>query len=140
MKIKIKKLHPEAKLPSFAHPNDAGMDLFAVEDFTVSPRELVKVRTGISMSLPAGTVALVWDKSGIATKRKIKTLAGVCDADYRGEYIVALINLGEETQTFSAGDKIAQILIQKVEHPDLVEVEELDETKRGEGGFGSTGN
>ncbi len=140
MKIKIKKLHPTAKLPSFAHPNDAGMDLFTVNDFTIAPGELVKVKTGISLSLPAGTVALVWDKSGIATKRKIKTLAGVCDADYRGEYIIALINLGEETQTFAAGDKVAQILIQKVEHPALVEVEELGDTERGEDGFGSTGN
>ncbi len=139
MQIKIKKLHPDAKLPCFAHSTDAGMDLFTVEDITIPPGEHRLVKTGVAIVFPEGYTALVWDKGGIANKRHLKTVGGVFDTDYRGEYLIGLYNFGTEPQAFAVGDKIAQLLIQKVEHPEIFEVTELDETARGEGKFGSTG-
>jgi len=139
MELRIKKLHPDAKMPSFAHATDAGMDLYTVENITIEPGQHREVHTGIALAVPAGYVALVWDKGGIANKRHLKTVGGVFDSDYRGEYLIGLYNFGTEPQSFSVGDKITQLLIQKVEHPLLVEVEELDATVRGEGRFGSTG-
>ena len=139
MQIKIKKLHKDAKLPTFAHDTDAGMDLYTVEDFTIFPNEHKTIKTGVVIVFPEGYAALVWDKSGIALKRYLKTVGGVFDTDYRGEYLIGLYNFGKEPQSFSVGDKIAQLLIQKVEHPKILEVTELDDTPRGDRGFGSTG-
>jgi dUTP pyrophosphatase len=139
MKIQVKKLHPDAKLPQFAHTTDAGLDLSSVEDVSIAPGERVSVPTGIAVQIPAGYVGLIWDKSGIAQKGGLKTLGGVIDADYRGEVFVGLLNIGQEPYEFISGQKIAQLLIQKVEHPEIVEADELDETARGEGAFGSTG-
>lgn len=139
MQIQIKKLHPDAKLPSFAHATDAGMDLFTVEDFTIEPGEFRQVLTGVAIVFPAGYVGLIWDKSGVSHVRNLKSMGGVFDSDYRGEYVLGFVNVGQEPQTFKVGDKIAQLLIQKVEHPEIVEVNELNQTVRGEGGFGSTG-
>lgn len=139
MKIFAKKLHPEAKLPNFAHPGDAGMDLYSVAELTLKPGERVSVPTGVAMALPEGYVALVWDKSGVSHKFGVKVLGGVIDSGYRGEYLVGLVNLGQESFEIKVGQKIAQLLIQKVEHPEVEEVAELDETSRGDGRFGSTG-
>ena len=139
MELQIKKLHPDAKLPTFAHPTDAGMDLCTIEKFTIQPGQHKVVSTGLAMVVPDGFVALVWDKGGVANKRHIKTVGGVFDAEYRGEYLIGLFNFGGESQSFEVGDKIAQLLIQKVEHPVIVEIAELDNTVRGEGRFGSTG-
>jgi dUTP pyrophosphatase len=139
MKLKVKRLHPDAKLPSYAHSYDAGMDLFAVEDTEVLPGEVAKVKTGIAMEIPEGYVGLCWDKSGVSMNHKIKLLGGVIDSGYRGEILVGVINLGENAYKFEKGHKVAQMLIQKVEHPEIVEAEDLSETARGEGGFGSTG-
>ena len=139
MQIKIKKLDERAKIPSFAHEGDAGMDLYCIESVTIKPGELVKIGTGISIELPLGYVALVWDKSGIAVGRQLKVFGGVLDAWYRGEYFVNLYNAGTEKQEFEAGDKIGQILIQKVEYPEILVVDELSDTVRGASGFGSTG-
>ncbi len=139
MELLIKKLNPEAKLPSYAHEGDAGMDLFAVEEVSVPPMGRVLVGTGIAMEIPIGYVGLVWDKSGLSNSYGIKTLGGVIDAGYRGEIKIGLINLGTEDYKISAGHKVAQMLIQKVEHPQIVEVGELSDTARGDGGFGSTG-
>ena len=139
MELKVKKLHPEATLPSYAHATDAGMDLYTVQDFTIKPGEHFLAPTGIALVIPVGYAALVWDKGGVANKRFLKTVGGVFDTDYRGEYLIGLYNFGAEPQVFKAGDKIAQLLIQRIEHPVLVEVTELDETVRGEGRFGSTG-
>ncbi|MCA9367367.1 dUTP diphosphatase [Candidatus Kaiserbacteria bacterium] len=139
MQLKIKKLHEDAKLPSFAHATDAGMDLYTVEDFTMQPGEHYKAHTGVAIALPDGYAGLIWDKGGVGIGRQIKTLGGVFDTEYRGEWIIGLVNLSNEAQSFKVGDKIAQLLIQKVEHPELLEVDELDETARGEGRFGSTG-
>ncbi|MFN3693325.1 MAG: dUTP diphosphatase [Candidatus Paceibacteria bacterium] len=139
MELKVKKLHPDAKLPSYAHASDAGMDLYTVEYFVIEPGAHVIAKTGIALVIPDGYAALVWDKGGIANKRHLKTVGGVFDTDYRGEYLIGLYNFGTEAQAFKAGDKIAQLIIQRVEHPTLIEVTELDATPRGEGRFGSTG-
>jgi len=139
MQLKIKKMHPDAKLPSFAHDTDAGMDLCATEEVQIEPGAHVAIPTGIAMAIPVGHVGLLWDKSGVAIKRGLKTLGGVIDAGYRGEIFVGLFNTGKEAQVFSVGDKVAQIIIQKIEQPEIVETEDLDETARGEGAFGSTG-
>lgn len=139
MKILAKKLHPEAKVPNFAHPGDAGMDLYSVTDMVLKPGERASVPTGIAMALSDGYVALVWDKSGVSHKFGVKVLGGVIDSGYRGEYLIGLVNLSQESFEIKVGQKIAQLLIQKVEHPEIEEVEELDETSRGDGRFGSTG-
>ncbi len=139
MKINVKKLHPEAKLPAYAHPGDAGMDFFALEKTTIAPKERLIVKTGISIEIPEGYVGLVWDKSGIPLKYGLKTIGGVIDAGYRGEVGIGLLNTSDQEYIFEAGHKIAQMLIQKVEQVELIEVAELTETQRGTGGFGSTG-
>jgi len=137
--IQVKKLRPDAKLPSYAHTGDAGMDIYAVEDTVVRKGERVAVPTGIAMELPDGYVSLVWDKSGIAFNTGVTTIGGVIDAGYRGEYMIGMVNLGTDDYLFKKGDKIAQVLIQPVVHADVGEVEELSDTSRGTGGFGSTG-
>lgn len=139
MQVQIQKLHESAKMPSYAHDTDAGMDIYAAEAVAIAPGERALVPTGIAVAIPDGYVGLVWDKSGVATKRGIKTIAGVVDAGYRGEVKIGLLNTSDEPQQFAAGEKIAQMLIQRVEHPELIEVDELDDTDRGAGGFGSTG-
>lgn len=139
MKILAKKLHPEAKIPSFAYPGDAGMDLYSVTDLVLKPGERASVPTGIALALPEGYVALVWDKGGVSHKFGVKVLGGVIDSGYRGEYLIGLVNLGHEDFEIKVGQKIAQLLIQKVEHPDIEEVTELNDTSRGAGRFGSTG-
>jgi dUTP pyrophosphatase len=139
MELPIKKLHPDAKLPTFAHATDAGMDVYTVENITIEPGQHKEVHTGIALAVPTGYVALVWDKGGVANKRHLKTVGGVFDSEYRGEYLIGLYNFGTVAQSFAVGDKITQLLIQKVEHPLLVEVDELEDTVRGDGRFGSTG-
>jgi len=138
MELKVKKIHSEAKLPVYGHPGDAGMDLFACGDKILAPGELFPVPTGIKMAIPKGFVGLIWDKSGVSLKG-VHRLAGVVDAGYRGEVQVVLINLGRESYEIKSGMKIAQMLIQPVSSADIRESETLDDTSRGEGGFGSTG-
>jgi dUTP pyrophosphatase len=139
MQLYIKKLHPDAKMPNWAHATDAGLDLCTIVDSTIAPGERVSIGTGIALQIPAGYVGLIWDKSGVSQKGGLKTLGGVIDAGYRGEIFVGLLNIGAEPYHCTQGQKIAQILIQKVEHPEIIEVTELDETARGDGAFGSTG-
>lgn len=139
MEIKVHKLSSEAKLPTQGHAGDAGYDLYCLESVTLAPGQRTQVRTGIALAIPDGFVGLVWDKSGVAQKGGLKTLGGVVDATYRGEVLVGLVNLSSENYSFEAGHKVAQLLIQKVEQVNFREVNELEETKRGEGGFGSTG-
>jgi dUTP pyrophosphatase len=139
MEIKITKLHPDAKIPQYAHHNDAGMDLFCVETITINPGERLQIKTGIAMEIPDGYVGLVWDKSGLSQKFGLKTLGGVVDSGYRGEIMVGMYNLSTEPYVFEVGHKVAQMLIQKVEQPSIVEVEELSESVRGDNAFGSTG-
>lgn len=138
MRLPVKKIHPEARLPVYQHRGDAGLDLFSVVDELIAPGEVKAVPTGIRMAIPEGYVGLVWDKSGISLQG-VHRLAGVVDAGYRGEVRVVLANLGREPFAVRKGMKIAQMLIQPVQAVEIVEAEDLDETSRGEGGFGSTG-
>lgn len=139
MQIKIKKLHVDAVMPEYAHPGDAGMDIRTITDAVLGPGEFTRIPTGLSIELPEGYVALIWDKSGLATNYALITLGGVIEHTYRGEYQIGVINLGTEPYTFRKGDKIAQLLIQPVVTAEPVEVDELSETVRGTGAFGSTG-
>jgi dUTP pyrophosphatase len=138
MELKIKRLHAEAKIPSYGHAGDAGLDLYSAVDHILAPGAVFAVPTGIKMAIPPGYVGLVWDKSGISLKG-VHRLAGVVDAGYRGEIQVVMVNLGREPFEIKAGMKISQMLIQPVVSVSVVETEELDETSRGESGFGSTG-
>jgi dUTP pyrophosphatase len=115
------------------------MDFYANETITINPNDRKLISTGISLAIPHGYVGLIWDKSGIASKHGIKTMAGVVDSSYRGEIKVLLHNLSNDNYVVEKGNKVAQMLIQPVEQRQIKEVETLEETERGEGGFGSTG-
>jgi len=139
LKIKIQKIG-DAKIPNYAHEGDAGLDIYSVEEsYILKSGERKGFLTGIKMEIPSGYVGLIWDKSGLASKHGIKTMAGVIDSSYRGEVAIVLINLGSENYLIEKNTKIAQILIQKAEYAEIEEVENLEETERGDGGFGSTG-
>ena len=139
VKVKIKKLVKDAVLPSYGHIGDAGLDFCSTENFVLGPGMMKMFSTGISMEIPEGYVALAWGKSGLASKKGIAILGGVIDAHYRGEYKIILQNTSLDDFEVIAGDKIAQVLIQPVESAEIEIVDELSETSRGEGGFGSTG-
>ncbi|MDH5744756.1 MAG: dUTP diphosphatase, partial [Candidatus Aminicenantes bacterium] len=133
-----KRIHANAKLPSYGHLGDAGLDLFSADDVVLEKGQVLDVPTGIKVAIPEGYVGLVWDKSGLSL-RGVHRLAGVIDSGYRGEVKVVLVNLSDEPFVISKGMKIAQLLIQPVTTVKVVEVEDLGGTPRGEGGFGSTG-
>lgn len=137
--LKIRRLREDAKIPHYAHPGDAGLDLFSLEDVTLAPRIHRAVPTGIAIEIPDGYVGLIWDKSGLSITHGLKTLGGVIDSGYRGEVLVGIINLSEAAYTIRKGEKVAQMIIQKKEAIEVEEFEELSETSRGERGFGSTG-
>ncbi|MFA5098697.1 MAG: dUTP diphosphatase [Candidatus Paceibacterota bacterium] len=139
MKILVKKLVSEAKIPVFAQEGDAGMDLYSVEDAVLKSGQRISCKTGIAVKIPEGYVGLIWDKSGPSHKFGIKTLGGVFDSNYTGEYLIGLVNLGAEDYEIKKGQKIAQVIFQKIENPEIEEVSELPQTNRGAGGFGSTG-
>jgi len=138
MKIPV-KIKDGAKLPTYAHPGDAGMDLYSNEKIILKPGEKKLIKTGAHMAIPEKHVGLIWDKSGHASKNGIHVLAGVIDSGYRGEIGVVLKNLGDEEFTITQNMKIAQMLIQPVVSGAVEEVQELEDTARGKGGFGSTG-
>ena len=140
--MKVKKLVDDAVIPQRAHHDDAGVDLSAIEPVTLRPGRRALVGTGIAIALPAGTVGLVHPRSGLAFKKglSIVNAPGTVDAGYRGEIKVCLINLDpEEDIVIAKGDRIAQLVVQKVELTSFEEVDSLDDTERGEGGHGSTG-
>ncbi|MEI6058012.1 MAG: dUTP diphosphatase [bacterium] len=139
MNIKIKKIHPDAKIPQFAHKGDAGMDLYVPETVHLAPGERKSVPLGLGFEIPDGYVGIMSDKSGVSHKYGIKTYGGVIDSCYRGEIHAGVMNLSDAPYTFEKGHKIVQILIQTVEHPTVIEVDELTPSERGEGRFGSTG-
>jgi dUTP pyrophosphatase len=139
MQVKIKKLNSETKLPSYAHPGDAGLDLYSLEDYVLKPGERHIFALGFALEFPPGFVALVWDKGSISFKYGIHTIGGVFDSNFRGEYKIMLINLSKDPYEFKKYDKIAQLLIQPVQRVIIEEVEELTETERNAGAFGSTG-
>lgn len=137
--VKIVRLKESAKLPSYAHEGDAGLDIFSAESCLIEPGKRKLISTGISMELPSGYVGLIWDKSGLALKKGITVLGGVIDSGYRGECRVILQNLGEETLKIRVGDKIAQLIIQEVARAEIEEAAVLSDSSRADGGFGSTG-
>lgn len=138
-KLKIMKLEEEAILPSKANSNDAGYDLYALEDTTIPSRGRALIRTGIAMAIPDGCVGLIWPRSGLAAKSGIDVLAGVIDSGYRGEICVLLQNHTDYEYIVRKGNRAAQMLIQQVLSPSILLVDNLDESKRGTGGFGSSG-
>ncbi|WP_413162167.1 dUTP diphosphatase [Capilliphycus salinus ALCB114379] len=141
MKIKILRLNEAAIVPKYAHPNDAGLDLYSIEDREILPGESQLIPTGISIELSPGTEAQVRPRSGLALKHQITVLntPGTIDADYRGEIGVILINHGKTTFKINKGMKIAQLVIAPVIHAEIEEVEQLNSTIRGDNGFGSSG-
>lgn len=139
MTVRVKRLHPDAIVPKYGRPGDAGLDMHALVDMTVAAGERVMVPTGIALAIPVGTVGLVWDRSGMAAKHGMKTMAGVLDHTYRGELKIVLLNTTGVPYEIHKGDRIAQLLIQPIVTSDVIEVAELEETMRGEGGFGSSG-
>ncbi|OGD28031.1 MAG: deoxyuridine 5'-triphosphate nucleotidohydrolase [Candidatus Aminicenantes bacterium RBG_13_63_10] len=138
MKLKAQRIHPQAKLPVYGHPGDAGLDLFSCGEASLGPGEVKAVPTGLRLAIPRGFVGLIWDKSGLSLQG-VHRLAGVVDAGYRGEVRVVLANLGRDVFVVKAGMKVAQLLIQPVQAAEVEEAGELEDTPRGEGGFGSTG-
>ena len=138
----VVRLDPDLPLPAYAHPGDAGADLMSTIDLTLAPGERALVPTGIALALPEGHVALVHPRSGLAARHglSIVNTPGTVDAGYRGEVKVALINLDPvEAIELRRGDRVAQLVIQRVEQARFVEVSELPDSVRGDGGYGSTG-
>jgi dUTP pyrophosphatase len=141
MQIDVRLLSPEACLPKRAHPGDAGVDLFSVEAVVIPAGERREVGTGIAIAIPLGCGGFVQPRSGLAFKHGIMLVnsPGLIDAGYRGEVRVCLYNSGPEAFEVGVGERIAQLVIQRVEEPAFVEVTELCDTARGQGGFGSSG-
>lgn len=141
MDVRVRLLSPEARLPARAHPGDAGADLHAVEAAVIPPGERRDVGTGLAIAVPPGFAGFVQARSGLAFRHGIMVTnaPGLIDSGYRGELRVSLFNSGSENFVVEVGDRIAQLVVQRVETPDYVGVASLDETPRGSGGFGSTG-
>jgi dUTP pyrophosphatase len=140
--VLIQRLDPELPVPAYAHPGDAGADLVATSDVTLKPGERAMVGTGIAIALQDGYAAFVHPRSGLAAKHGVSIVnaPGTVDAGYRGEIKVCLVNLDTAAEvTLRRGDRIAQLVIQRVEKARFVEVEKLPGSARGDGGYGSTG-
>ena len=143
MEIKIKKIKPDAVIPTRGSSSAAGYDLYACidNDIVIKPNENVKIGTGLAIAVPDGYFGAIFARSGLAAKQNLRpaNCVGVADSDYRGEYIVALHNDSNESRIIKRGERIAQLVIMPFLPVEFLEVDELDETARGEGGFGSTG-
>ena len=141
MTLRFRRVHPDAVLPAYAHPSDAGMDVRSVDELTLAPGRRALVHTGLVMLLPPGYEAQVRPRSGLALKSGVTVLnaPGTIDSGYRGEVGVILANFGEADFQVKTGDKIAQIVVAPVTQSEIVETEDVDETDRGADGFGSTG-
>ena len=143
VEIKTKKIRPDAVIPTSGSSGSAGSDLYACidEPITIKPGEVAKIGIGLKMAIPDGCFGAIFARSGLATNEQLvpANAVGVCDSDYRGEYIVALINNGNCERTIVPGERIAQLIIMPYVPVCFKESEDLDETERGEGGFGSTG-
>lgn len=140
--VLVSTTHPDVPLPAYSHAGDAGADITTRVDVQIEPGERVTVPTGLKIALPAGFAAFVHPRSGLAARHglTIVNAPGTIDAGYRGEIAVTLLNTDQrETVSLTRGDRIAQLIIQRVEHAAFVPVEELPGSHRGEGGFGSTG-
>lgn len=143
MKVNVKKLNPKAVLPTYGSEFAAGADLYACIDgeITIAPHQTVLIPTGLAIELPVGYAGLIYARSGLASKKGLAPAnkVGVVDCDYRGEVKVALLNHSEVPQTVSAGERVAQLVIAPYLTVDFTEADELSDTVRGAGGFGSTG-
>lgn len=141
MEIKIKKLYEDSVIPTKGSKYAAGFDLYAHESVIIAPHTNVKVGTGVAIKAPDGTFGAIFARSGLATKQGLRpaNCVGVCDSDYTGEYIVAVHNDSNDTRTIAQGERIGQVVFIPYMDAFFVEVEELEETERGDGGFGSTG-
>ena len=141
MKIAIKQLTEEAKIPGYATEESAGADLYALEQTVILPGEKALIHTGVAVEIPKGYAGFIYARSGLATKRDLApaNMVGVIDSDYRGELMVSLRNYGKATQTVEKHERVAQLVISPVVQADFFAVDSLGETHRGEGGFGSTG-
>jgi dUTP pyrophosphatase len=142
MTLRVRRLDPRALLPSRAYDGDAGLDLYALEPARLHAGERASVRTGIAVEIPDGQAGLVLPRSGLAARHGIALVnaPGLIDAGYRGEVQVLLLNTDRERAfTIAAGDRIAQLVLVRIEAPDILEVEELAASERGAGGFGSSG-
>lgn len=141
MEIKIKKLHEDSIIPTRGSEYAAGYDLYAHECATIKPHETVKIGTGIAIQPPKDTFGAVFARSGLAAKQGLRpaNCVGVCDYDYTGEYIVALHNDSNEERVIEKGERIGQVVFIPYVNVNFIEVNELEATERGDGGFGSTG-
>ena len=141
IKLPLTRLDPSIELPSYAREGDAGLDLRAAHDATLEPGGRGLVGTGLAVAIPPGYAGLVLPRSGLALSQGVTVLnaPGLVDADYRGELKVLLVNHGDKPVPVRRGDRIAQLVIQRVERAELLEVNELPASERGAGGFGSTG-
>lgn len=141
MKVLIEKTDKNARIPEYAHPGDAGMDLYSVDTCDIEPGEIKLIHTGIKIQLPENTEAQIRPRSGLALKNGITVLntPGTIDEGYRGEIGIVIINHGKERFTVEIGTKIAQMVIKPVLKIEIEETQKIDNTERGEGGFGSTG-
>ena len=142
MTLKVRRLDGRARLPTRAYPGDAGLDLYALQDGVLEPGQRASIRTGIAVEIPDGEAGLVLPRSGLAARHGIALVnaPGLIDAGYRGEIRVLLLNTDRDAAfTIGAGDRIAQLVLVPVQTPAVVEVEELEVSERGAGGFGSTG-
>ena len=142
MKVPVKRLDPDLPIPAYARPGDAGLDLLAAEDMDIAPGERTAIPTGIAVAIPSGYAGFVHARSGRALREGLALVnaPGLIDAGYRGEVRVIVVNLDSiEPIYVKRGDKIAQLVIQRVESAEWIEMDELPGSQRGEGGFGSTG-
>jgi dUTP pyrophosphatase len=142
MTLKVRRLDPRARVPTRAYPGDAGLDLYALEDGALEPGERASVRTGIAVEIAEGEAGLVLPRSGLAARHGIALVnaPGLIDSGYRGEIAVLLLNTDPSARfEMTAGDRVAQLVLVKVQTPEVVEVEELAVSERGAGGFGSSG-
>ena len=139
--LKIKKMNEDATIPNFAHKGDAGMDLYSIEEVIIPPTESRLIKTGVSIALPKNTEAQIRPRSGLALKYSVTVLntPGTIDEGYRGEIGIILINHGKEEFIVTKNMKIAQMVVKPIYDINILEVNELNDTDRGEGGFGSTG-
>lgn len=139
--LRVRRLDPDVPLPSYAHPGDAGLDLASAEQRVLEPGERAAVSTGIAVAVPDGWVGLVHPRSGLSLREGVTVVnaPGTVDSGYRGELKVLLVNLGDRPVEISRGERIAQLVLQRVGRAVVEEVDELDDTTRGAGGFGSTG-
>ena len=142
MTLQVRRLDARAQLPSRAYPGDAGLDLYALDDGVLAPGERASIRTGIAVEIPDGQAGLVLPRSGIAARHGIAIVnaPGLIDSGYRGEIRVLLLNTDRAASfAFSSGERIAQLVLVRIETPEVVEVVELATSERGAGGFGSSG-